>query len=72
MSRSPMSRSIPNPFAAAWKELRRMPRNLIRFLDTFSHVTVVFLALYVGLATAGLGALHTAADPPRLTEAGWA
>lgn len=56
MSRSPMSRSIPNPFAAAWKELRRMPRNLIRFLDTFSHVTVVFLALYVGLATAGLGA----------------
>jgi hypothetical protein len=48
----------PNPLAAAWKELRRMPRNLIRFLDTMSHVTVVFLALYVAVsvATVGLGA----------------
>lgn len=52
----PTTRSIPNPFAAAWKEIRRMPRNLIRFLDSLSHVTVVFLALYLGLATAGLGA----------------
>lgn len=50
------SRSIPNPLAAAWKEIRRMPRNLTRFLDSFSHVTIVFLALYVGLATVGLGA----------------
>lgn len=50
------SRSIPNPFAAAWKEIRRMSRNLIRFLDTFSHVTIVFLTLYIGLATVGLGA----------------
>jgi hypothetical protein len=49
-------RTLSNPLAAAWKELRRMSRNLIRFLDTFSHVTVVFLALYVGLATVGLGA----------------
>lgn len=40
---------------AALKEIRRMPRNLARFLDTFSQVTVVFLALYLGLATAGLG-----------------
>jgi hypothetical protein len=40
---------------AAWKEIRRMSRNLIRFLDTLSHVTVVFLALYVGVATVGLG-----------------
>jgi hypothetical protein len=49
-------RTIPNPLAAAWKELRRMPRPLIRFLDTMSHVTVVFLALYVAVATVGLGA----------------
>lgn len=49
----PPVRKIP---AAVWKELRQMSRNLARFLDTFSHVTVVFLALYIGLATAGLGA----------------
>ena len=55
MSPPPMSRPIPNPFVPAWKELRRMSRNLIRFLDTLSHVTVVFLALYVAAATLGLG-----------------
>ena len=49
------SRTIPNPIVAAWKEIRRMSRNLARFLDTFSHVTVVFLALYLGVATFGLG-----------------
>lgn len=50
--------TIPTLIAAAWKELRRMPRQLIRFLDSVSHVTVVFLALYVAVAfaTAGLGA----------------
>jgi hypothetical protein len=52
---SPPTTSRPNLFAAAWKEIRRMSRNLVRFLDTFSHVTIVFLALYVGLATAGVG-----------------
>ena len=46
------TRPIPNP---AWKELRRMSRKLIRVLDTLSHVTVVFLTLYVGVATFGLG-----------------
>lgn len=56
MSPSLPTRTVPNPLAAAWKELRRMPVNLIRFLDTMSHVTVVFLALYVGLATLGLSA----------------
>ena len=49
-------RTVPSTLAAVWKEFRRMPRNLIRFLDTMSHVTVVFLALYVGLATLGLSA----------------
>lgn len=52
----PTTRSIRDPIATARKELRRMSRNLTRFLDTLSHVTVVFLALYLGLATAGLGA----------------
>lgn len=51
----PVSRTVTNPIAAAWKEIRRMSRNLARFLDTFSHVTVVFLALYLGVATFGLG-----------------
>ena len=45
-------RPIPNP---AWKELRRMSHKLIRALDTLSHITVVFLALYLGVATFGLG-----------------
>jgi len=35
-------RTIPNP---ASKELRRMSRKLIRALDAFSHLTIVFLAL---------------------------
>jgi hypothetical protein len=56
MSPALTSLRIPNLVAAAWKEIRRMPRHLIRFLDSFSHVTVVFLALYVAVATAGLGA----------------
>ncbi|MBX3485922.1 hypothetical protein [Phenylobacterium sp.] len=47
---------VPTLIAAARKELRRMPRRLIRVLDSLSHVTVVFLALYVAVATAGLGA----------------
>ena len=49
------SRSIPNPIALAWKEIRRMSRNFVRFLDTLSHVTVVFLALYLGVATLCVG-----------------
>lgn len=53
-SRTPLV--VRSPIATAWKELRRMSRNLTHFLDTLSHVTVVFLALYLGLATAGLGA----------------
>lgn len=56
MSPTQPIRTVPNPLAAAWKELRRMPRTLIRFLDAMSHVTVVFLALYVAVATIGLGA----------------
>lgn len=40
---------------AVCKELRRMSRNLVRYLDTMSHVTVVVLALYVGVATFGVG-----------------
>ena len=48
-------RTIPNLLAPAWKEIRRMSRHFVRFLDTLSHVTVVFLALYLGVATAGLG-----------------
>lgn len=52
---SPTVRSVPNPFAAAWKEIRRMSRHLNRFLDAFAHLTVVCLALYVGAATLGLG-----------------
>lgn len=49
------SRTLARPIAAAWKEIRRMSRNLARFLDRFSHVTVVFLALYLGVATFGVG-----------------
>lgn len=45
-----------NLVATVRKEIRRMPSTLIRFLDAMSHITVVFLALYVGLATVGLGA----------------
>ena len=55
MSPPRTTRTIQKPLALAWKEIRRMSRNLLRFLDTISHVTVVFLALYVGVATAGLG-----------------
>lgn len=55
MSPSRTNPSVLKTLAAALKEIRHMPRNLARFLDTFSQVTVVFLALYLGLATAGLG-----------------
>jgi hypothetical protein len=55
MSPRRTTRTIPNLLAPAWKEIRRMSRNFVRFLDTLSHVTVVFLALYVGGAMAGIG-----------------
>ena len=37
------------------KEIRRMPLSLNRFLDAAGSLTIVFLALYVGAATFGLG-----------------
>lgn len=55
MSPSRTHPSVLKSLVAALKEIRHMPRNLARFLDTFSQVTVVFLALYLGLATVGLG-----------------
>lgn len=55
MSPPETRRTRRNLLAPAWKEIRRMSRNLARILDALSHVTVVFLALYVGVATAGIG-----------------
>ena len=37
------------------KEIRRMPMTLNRILDAAGSLTIVFLALYVGAATFGLG-----------------
>ena len=48
--------ALANPFHAILKEIRRMPRSLIRFLDSMSHITIVAFALYLGVATLGLGA----------------
>ena len=55
MSPSRIQRST-HTSAAPWREIRRMSRTLNRILDAASHVTIVFLALYVGAATFGLGA----------------
>ena len=54
MSSTPAPRSNPNPLAA-WKEIRLMPRKLNRFLDATASFTIVFLTLYVAVATFGLG-----------------
>jgi hypothetical protein len=54
MKPTPKPRSNPNPLAP-WKEIRGMPLNLNRFLDATASITIVFLALYLGAATVGLG-----------------
>jgi hypothetical protein len=53
---TPSRTSAANLLVAIWMEIRRMPRTLMRFLDAMSHITIVVLALYVGMATVGLGA----------------
>ena len=52
MSPPRMPRPHRTPLVA-WKEIRLM--SLTRFLDATASVTIVFLALYVGAATFGLG-----------------
>lgn len=52
-ARTPQSQ--PTVLVVPRKEIRRMPFNLSRFLDGTASITVVFLALYVGGATALLG-----------------
>lgn len=39
------------------KEIRDMASRLNRFLDFAVSITIVSLALYIGVATAGLGAI---------------
>lgn len=41
---------------AALKEIRRMSHKLNRFLDAMASITIVSLALYIGVSTFGLGA----------------
>ena len=57
---NPSRRPRTNPlFAlplAALKEIRRMSRKLNRFLDAMASITIVSLALYIGVSTFGLGA----------------
>jgi len=48
------TRSNPKPIAP-WKEIRLMSLKLTRFLDATASITIVFLALYIGAATFGLG-----------------
>ena len=55
MSSSPTPRPNPQPSPAPWKEIRLMPLKLTRFLDATASITIVFLTLYVGVATFGLG-----------------
>ena len=59
MTSSSPARSKPKPVApwppATGKEIRRMSLKLTRFLDASASITIVFLALYVGAATFGLG-----------------
>lgn len=49
-----LPRPMPTPIAP-WKEIRLMPLKLTRFLDATASITIVFLTLYVGVATFGLG-----------------
>ncbi len=46
----------PHPFNVFSQELRRMTHRLNRFLDVLASITLVSLALYVGVATVGLSA----------------
>jgi hypothetical protein len=55
MNPTSTSRSAASIPSAASKETPRMPVQLVRLLDAASHVAVVFLALYVGVSTFGLG-----------------
>ena len=41
---------------AALKEIRLMSHKLNRFLDAMASITIVSLALYIGVSTFGLGA----------------
>jgi hypothetical protein len=57
---NPPRRPRTNPLFAlphvALKEIRLMSHKLNRFLDATASITIVFLALYVGVSTFGLGA----------------
>ena len=45
-----------HPKPAPWKEIRLMSHKLNRFLDAMASITIVSLALYIGVSTFGLGA----------------